>query len=160
MLLWSNGHLTMDAQSCNRSTDRTSGRFEICRCSCTKEPAYGPTQWCWKTSLRFNPCAWRSRCSRTWVVTVVEALANSYMPTTSVRPHGMVEAGKLRKTQSTPLSLSRICSFSYVFKLWNQLTWMVNASSTAWSNAFISFRHSGETFLYQRISMFNNNNTN
>ena len=58
-----------------------------------------PTQMWWKASKRFTPSAIVKWSNPEWDVTVVDTMASSYMPTTSVTPCEAAKAAALQKNQ-------------------------------------------------------------
>ena len=68
----------------------------IIRCYLTKEPA-GLLRGDGKRPNGLTLVPWQSGRSLTWDVTVVDTLASSYTPTTSVTPRGAAEAAATRK---------------------------------------------------------------
>ena len=80
-------------QQINDAISRALRRADI---PSTKEPA-GLFRGDEKRPDGLTLVPWQSRHSLTWDVTVVDTLANSYTPTTSVTPCGAVEAAATRK---------------------------------------------------------------
>ena len=135
--------------SCKRSSDRSTRHQQIndaiwralkrADVPSTKEQA-GLLRGDGKRPDGLTLVPWQSGRSLTWDVTVVDTLANSYTPTTSVTSCGAAESAATRKRvkyaeiiQShhfVPIAIETLGSISI---------WMVNASLIASANAFLPF---------------------
>ena len=104
----------------------------------TKEPA-GLLRGDGKRPDGLTLVPWKRGRSLTWDVTVVDTLASSYTPTTSVTPCGAAEAAATRKRAKYAEIIQSHHFVPIAIETLDQSIWMINASLIASANAFLPF---------------------